>query len=136
MTRFFNYPTIEQALDLHEEAIQRFGGRMSIHDFTLLHSALERPKVSFAGKDLYPDIYSKAAALIQSMILNHPFDDGNKRTALLVTALFFELNGYEWLTEKFAQNTYKFVVGIDLKKYGFEEMMIWFKNHCRKKRSK
>jgi death on curing protein len=127
-----NYPTIEQAIDLHEAAIKIFGGRMPINDFTMLHSALERPKVTFGGKDLYPDIFTKGAALIQSMILNHPFDDGNKRTALLITALFFHLNGYELSVEKFSQATYEFVVNIDLKRCDFEKTVIWLKKHCGK----
>ncbi len=133
MVKPMKYPTLEQVFDLHEEAIRQFGGRGDIHDFTLLHSALERPKVTFGGIDLYPDIFKKAAALIQSLILNHPFDDGNKRTALLTTALFFHLNGYELRSATYSDETYEFVVGIDLKKYDFKSTVNWLRKHTRKK---
>lgn len=126
------YPTIEQVLDIHEEAVKRFGGRLPINDFAMLHSALERPKATFGGQDLYSDIFTKAAALISSLILNHPFDDGNKRTALLTTMLFFELNGHELTIKEFSEETYEFVVGIDLKHYGFEGIITWLKKHVKK----
>ncbi len=132
MANKFLYPTIEQVLDLHEDAVRLFGGRSPIHDFTMLHSAIERPKATFGGVDLYPDVYTKAAALISSMVLNHPFDDGNKRTALLTTLLFFHLNGYELLCEQFGDETYDFVLGIDLKKYDFDAVVKWLKNHVKK----
>lgn len=132
----FRYPTFEQALDLHEDAINLFGGRFPVNDYTMLHSALERPKVTFAGRDLYPDIFTKAAALIESLVLNHPFDDGNKRTALLVTALFFNLNHYELLTERFSSEMYTFMKSIDLKQSRFPEIVSWFKTHVRKMKRK
>ena len=135
MVREFVYPTIEQALDLHEDAVKLFGGRLGINDFTMLHSALERPKVTFGGNDLYPDIFTKAAALISSLILNHPFDDGNKRTALTVTALFLHLNGFKLQTELYSEESYEFVIGIDLKRYDFDDIVTWFKTHTKKIRN-
>jgi death-on-curing protein len=134
MANNFLYPTLEQVLDIHEDAVKQFGGRLPVNDFTMLHSALERPKVTFGGQDLYPDIFTKAAALISSLILNHPFDDGNKRTALLTTMLFIELNGYELTVKKFSDETYEFVVGIDLKKYDFDEFLEWLKMNVKKKK--
>ena len=136
MEKTIKYPTLEQVLWLHESAVAHFGGRMDMHDFTLLHSAIERPKVTFGGQDLYTGIFEKAAALIQSMILNHPFDDGNKRTALLTTMLFLHLNGYTLITETFSEETYEFVVGIDLKKYDFDATVAWLKAHVKKVESR
>ena len=136
MTNKFYYPTLEQVLDLHEGAVKRFGGRFGMNDFTMLHSAIERPKATFGGQDLYPDIYTKAAALISSMILNHLFDDGNKRSALLTTMLFFHLNGYELTIAEFSAETYEFVLGIDLKKYDFAGVTRWLKGHIRKVKNK
>jgi death on curing protein len=60
----------------------------------MLQSAIARSQASFEGHDLYPDIYSKAAALFDSLTNNHPFIDGNKRTAITATALFMRYNGY------------------------------------------
>ena len=76
------YLSLEDVLLYHERIIQESGGSEGIRDFGLLHSAIERPKASFAGKDLYQDIFTKAAALVHSLVLNHPFIDANKRTAL------------------------------------------------------
>ncbi|RJR14756.1 type II toxin-antitoxin system death-on-curing family toxin [Candidatus Microgenomates bacterium] len=127
------FPTLEQVLDIHEEMLSQFGGTSGINDFTLLHSAVERPKASFGGIDLYPDIFTKAAALIQSVVLNHPFHDGNKRTALTLTALFLHMNGYKLLTKLYGQETYEFMVGIDFKKYDFDAIVSWLKAHTKKR---
>lgn len=66
-----------------------------IKDTNLFNSALLEPKQSFDGKDLYPDIIFKAACYLRSFSMNHPFFDGNKRTALLSTMIFLEMNGYK-----------------------------------------
>jgi len=61
---------------------------------SFLSSALGEPKQTFNMEDLYPDIFSKAAVLMRSLIMNHPFIDGNKRTATMATIVFLEQNGY------------------------------------------
>lgn len=71
-------------------------GPNQLMDRFLLESAVERPQATFDGVDLYPDIHSKAAALIQSLIVNHPFVDGNKRTGLVSDITFYAFNGYEF----------------------------------------
>jgi death-on-curing protein len=88
------YLTLEEMLLLHARLIQRTGGSGGVRDMGALESALARPRTTFEGQDLYPDLWHKAAALMQSLIRNHPFVDGNKRTALTATGLFLELNGY------------------------------------------
>jgi death-on-curing protein len=65
-----------------------------IRDTVLLRSALERPSATIFGRDAYPDLHTKAAALLHSMLRNHSLLDGNRRTAWLLCALFFDLNGY------------------------------------------
>lgn len=66
-----------------------------IRDHVLLESALGRPAATLFGRDAYPDVYNKAAALLHSVLRNHPLLDGNKRTGWVLCVLFFELNGYE-----------------------------------------
>jgi len=88
------YLTIEEVLLLHARLIQRTGGSGGVRDLGLLDSALARPQATFGGEDLYPSLWHKAAALMHSLVKNHPFVDGNKRTALTATGLFLELNGY------------------------------------------
>ena len=81
------YISIDEVVAIHFELINQFGGSQGMRDFGLLHSAVERSRASFGGEDLYPDIFSKAAALLHSLILNHPFIDGNKRTSYVSLSL-------------------------------------------------
>jgi death-on-curing protein len=70
----------ETLLKLHELSIIKYGGSMGIRDEGLMESAIARPYQSFGGEDLYPTVFEKAAAIAESIIINHPFIDGNKRT--------------------------------------------------------
>lgn len=89
------YLSAEQALFVHARVISATGGSHGVRDLALLESALGRPTATFEGRELYPDIFSKAAALMDSLINNHPFVDGNKRTGVVCTGLFLQLNGLE-----------------------------------------
>ena len=129
-----NYISIDEVLAVHDRVISETGGKKGILDFTLLHSAVERSKVSFGGTDLYPTIFEKAAALLHSLILNHPFKDSNKRTALVSTVRFLYLNGYIIKLPK--KETIAFILNIEDKKLFFEDIVFWLKKHSRKKREK
>lgn len=85
--------TLEQTLYIHEEEINRYGGSSGVRDLTLLESALFRPQTTFGGRELYPTLFSKAASLMHSIINNHPFVDGNKRTGTAAMLVFLDLNG-------------------------------------------
>jgi death-on-curing protein len=85
------YLTVAEVLEINAELA---GGRDTLSDLGLLESAMARPQVSAFGADAYPDIVSKAAALLHSLVLNHPFSDGNKRTGVLAMLVFIDLNGY------------------------------------------
>src|SRR3989344_5501306 len=84
--------SIEEVYNIHQAVIKKAGTIATIRDFALLHSAVERPNATFDGKDLYPTLFLKAASLLQSLCLNHPFTDGNKRTAWLSTKRFLFIN--------------------------------------------
>jgi death-on-curing protein len=86
------YPAHEQVLEIDNAMIEQFGGLPGIRDKNLLASALEAPKATFSGFDLYPSIFEKAAVYLYHLTRNHPFIDGNKRTAYFVTLLFLEAN--------------------------------------------
>jgi death on curing protein len=90
-----NYLTAEQILFLHARLIEETGGSHGIRDINLLLSAVGRPQASFNDQDLIPDIFTKAAALMDSLIRNHPFIDGNKRTGISAAGLFLIRNGYK-----------------------------------------
>lgn len=81
-----------------------------IRDTVLLRSALERPAATLFGRDAYPDVFAKGAALLHSVLRNHALLDGNKRTGWIVCALFFELNGY---TERYDEEAmFGFVLAV------------------------
>lgn len=74
-------------------AVVLLGDPPPVRDLGLLEAAVARPRASAFGQDAYPDLWSKAAALIQSVVKNHPLADGNKRLGWLAVAVFLELNG-------------------------------------------
>jgi death-on-curing protein len=89
------YLSLEQVLGLHRIQLQRFGGAAGLRDRGLLESALARPQMTFGGEDLYPDIPAKAAALLHSLVANHPFVDGNKRAGVHAAILLLLANDVE-----------------------------------------
>ncbi len=74
--------TLAEVIEIHVDQIKRYGGRQGIRDFGLLESALAQPEASFGGEWLHRDVYEMAAAYAYHICQNHPFIDGNKRTAL------------------------------------------------------
>lgn len=89
------YLTVNEILEIYSRIMQQSGGATGIHDLGALESATAQPRMTFGGKDLYPTIVEKASALGFSLIQNHPFVDGNKRTGHAALEMFLVLNGYE-----------------------------------------
>jgi len=87
------YLTSEQLLFIHSRLIAETGGSHGVRDLARLESAVARPQAVFDRKELYPDVFLKAAALLDSLVNNHPFIDGNKRTGIAAAALFLQANG-------------------------------------------
>jgi death-on-curing protein len=85
------YLAVSELLRINETEV----GSDLLADFGLLESAALRPQQTIFGADAYPSLHTKAAALMHSLIRNHPFIDGNKRTAVLATRLFYNLNGWD-----------------------------------------
>jgi death-on-curing protein len=88
------YLVPEQVLFLHSRLIEETGCAHGVRDLAMLLSALGRPRATFDGKELYPGVFPKAAALMDSLIRNPPFVDGNKRTGITAAGLFLRINGY------------------------------------------
>lgn len=86
------YLTFEEVLEMHDVFIEKFGGLKGIRDSNLLLSAIETPKMTMFGEDLYPTIYDKAAAYLYHIVQNHPFNDANKRTGFGAAYLFLKAN--------------------------------------------
>jgi len=121
---------IGTAYKIHHAIIARAKTKAGARDFALLHSAVERPKASYGGKFLYPTTFAKAAALLQSLCMNHPFTDGNKRTAWGVTKRFLELNGYHLQSP--SHEAADFMVHVDNRHPDIHEILLWLKTHSKK----
>ena len=89
------YLTVAEVLAFHQQILERWGGSSGVRDAGALESAVAQPRMSFGGEELYHDLSTKAAALCFSLVLNHPFVDGNKRIGHAAMEVFLMLNGYE-----------------------------------------
>jgi len=121
------YP--KQLRYLYQRIIQQSGGTIGLRDEGLLEAAVYRPQASFGGHDLYPDLFSKTAALGHSVILNHAFVDGNTRVGFEAMRLMLRLNGYDLHASLEA----KFDVVVEIAKGKLTEQGIadWLKAHSR-----
>jgi len=119
----------EDILNLHKFSIQKYGGSHGLRDSGLLESAIARPFQSFGGEDLYPSIFEKAAALGESLIINHPFIDGNKRTGAVAMAALLEENGIIICANE--EKFYDFVISISTGEKKYEEIVEWLKENTK-----
>ncbi len=128
--RKIKYITPEQAIFYQQKIVKATGGSVGIRDLGLLESALARPQSTFGGQDLYPLIIDKAAALFHSMIFNHPFLDGNKRTTLGVVYEFLKQNGYRLIASN--QELIDFPLRVENHHLSIEKIAKWIKEHAKK----
>lgn len=99
------YLSVDEALAIHSELIVRFGGASGVRDAGLLESALHRPRTGY-----YADVVEMAAAMFESLLMNHPFVDGNKRVAFFATDVFLRLNG--WRLGVDSREAHGFLIGL------------------------
>ena len=118
--------TVEKALAIHQLLIDEFGGPSGVRDQNALESAINRPLQTFGGQDLYPEPAEKAAAMIESIVSNHPFIDGNKRTGYVLMRL--TLLSKHMDIEATQEEKYQFVIDIASGKLKFEEIRNWIKS--------
>lgn len=119
--------TAEQVLFIHARIISETGGSHGLRDLGLLESAIARPNASFEGKDLYLSLFDKAAALAHSLIKNHPFTDGNKRTGVAAAALFLRRNDYELSAATFELETITLKIAVE--NLSLEALANWFRDN-------
>ena len=124
------YLGYHQTIFIYKRTIEETGGAFGIRDEGLLRSALARPQASFGGQDLYPNLFEKAAALLESLVRNHPFVDGNKRVAWECFDLTLEMNGYR-LGSSFEQN-YRLILQVIERTLTVQEVAEWLTKHAKK----
>lgn len=130
MINNINYLTLDEILAIHYSQIEGFGGMHGVRDLDLLISAVARPQTTFGGLDLYKDIFLKGAAFIQSLILNHPFTDGNKRTAIVSVARFLYINGY--ILNLKEDEVINLALNVNSKKINLSKISLFLKKNCEK----
>lgn len=125
------YLTTEDVLLLHHLSVEKSGGSHGLRDAGLLDAAVHRSQATFDGEDLYPTLFDKAGALCHSLIKNHAFVDGNKRTSLLSAMTFLELNGYTFSCSQ--KELVSFGLKIDNENISPNGIASWLKIHCTKR---
>ena len=126
----FRAVTTEIALNVHRDIVENDGGLAGILNTGALESALRSPLQTFSGAYLNPDIYHMAAGLLISLSKNHAFLDGNKRTAIVVTCIFLEFNGYRLTIPE--TELVPFVLDIVENKINKEQLVAYLKWYTKK----
>ena len=121
------YLVAEQILFLHSRLIVETGGAHGVRDLGMLLSALGRPQATFEDQELYPDLFTKTAALMDSLVRNHPFVDGNKRTAITAAGIFLRFNYYQLVVEN--EEMVRFTLACAKSQLSISEMTDWFVRH-------
>ncbi len=121
--------TKEIILQLHELSIKEYGGSHGLRDEGLMESAISRPYQTFDGDDLYPTVFEKAAAIAESIIINHPFVDGNKRTGFL--AMLAILDEADMVLNAEKDEIYSLVVDISTGAKSFDVIVEWLKKNTK-----
>jgi death-on-curing protein len=114
--------TVDEALAIHDRVIEAFGGDHGVRDAGLLESALYRPRTGH-----YRDLPEMAAALFESLLMNHPFVDGNKRVAFFATDVFLRLNG--WRFEVDAEKAHRFLIErLESGECDYDRLLPWIRS--------
>ncbi|MEO6188316.1 MAG: type II toxin-antitoxin system death-on-curing family toxin [Ginsengibacter sp.] len=121
--------SVQQTIKIHESVVKDFGGSMGIRDLGGLESALARPFQTFGGEDLYPDFFTKAAAIGESVIVNHPFIDGNKRTGYVLMEAILRVGNIKIIAEN--DDLYNFVISIATGEIKFEQTVVWLEKNTK-----
>ncbi|QSJ15823.1 type II toxin-antitoxin system death-on-curing family toxin [Nostoc sp. UHCC 0702] len=122
---------ISQVLAIHQDQIISFGGTYGIRDEGLLDSALAQPQATFAGELLHPSIHEQAAAYLYYLVMNHPFMDGNKRTAFAVMDTFITMNEYNLNLSE--EEAYNLIIRVVQKEISKEELSAFLEQHLQRK---
>lgn len=118
---------LKDVINIHNILIDKFGGVKGIRDIGSLESAINRPFAMFDNQDLYPSPSEKAAAILESILINHPFIDGNKRTAYVLMKLILLEFGFDIKVNQ--DEKYKMIIEASTGKFRFDDIKTWIMTH-------
>jgi death-on-curing protein len=118
-----DYLTIIEVLAIHHDQIERYGGAHGVRDFGLLEAALYRPQTGY-----YEDVIEEAAALWESLAMNHPFVDGNKRVAVAAMITFLAINGYAIKPD--SREIYRLIIeNLEGRSFSYDRLAAWLREN-------
>ncbi len=120
--------TLDEVLGIHADQIRVYGGASGLRDLALLRSAISMPETSFDGEYLHPSVFEMAAAYLFHLARNHPFVDGNKRTALMCALVFLGWNGERLRADP--DDLYSLVDGVAAGEVDKAEVSVFVRRHC------
>jgi len=123
------YLALGEILELHRRIIQQTGGASGVRNLAALESAVAQPRMTFEGKDFYPTVEDKAAALAFFIIQNHPFMDGSKRCGHAALETFLVVNGKE--IEAPVDEVEKVILAMASGKFSLKDFVDWLAGHIR-----
>lgn len=129
--------TTEQVLFIHDRLIEETGGEHGLRDYNLLESAVARPWAGYGDVEFCPTRHDKAAVLMESLIRNHPFVDGNQRTGFAAAGTILALNGWDLIAGH--DKAYRFTLRVavdhaDAPRPNWEEISSWLMEQSRQRR--
>ncbi|MCB0525668.1 MAG: type II toxin-antitoxin system death-on-curing family toxin [Lewinellaceae bacterium] len=119
--------TLSEVLAIHRLLIEEFGGSFGVRDQKGLEAALSRPFQSFEGKELYPSIEEKASAILESIVVNHPFIDGNKRVGYVLMRIVLLENGFDISASQ--EEKYNLVMSVAKGQMKAREIIQWIREN-------
>ena len=118
----------EDVIKIHKLLIDQFGGSHGVRDESSLNSAINRPFATFDQQELYPEPVDKAAAILESIVTNHPFIDGNKRTGYVLARLLLLKSGLDIKATQ--EEKYEMVIAVSKGEWKFEQIKDWITERC------
>ncbi len=120
---------LEEVLKIHKLLIDQFGGSDGVRDVGALNSAINRPFATFDKQELYPEPIEKSAAILESIVTNHPFIDGNKRTGYVLARLLLLKSGLDIYATQ--NDKYDLVIAVSKGELKFEQIKNWLTQRCK-----
>ena len=124
------YLTLGEVLELHRRIIEQSGGAGGVRDLGGVESAVAQPQMTFGGDELYPTIEAKVTALCFSLVMNHPFVDGNKRIGHAAMETFLVMNGYELVAN--VDDAEKLVLALAAGELTRERLLEWIASNMQR----